>query len=254
MSLQIQPRALDIENDLNIIQGIILNILILNQQPWRFSAKFWDAAVTTLQNAGIFFPQQLFPRNAWKKNAGLHHLVKKMMWIGFHPGAAAVFRVTIEASKTKKKNEETWNAKSDEMAMCFCFLGFLPGKQSHFSPYKQKFLETLRVLLECCIPCYSLCSCDMRHVNVTLYMKCKTKPWGILIQNNLLIPRKSKLTKLCHMVPSGILATYGSSKQTSHDLFGPLDFQGTDVYIYIIIYISNLYIIYAALKIRTIID
>ena len=37
------------------------------------------------------------------------------------------------------------------MAMCFCFLVFLPGKQSHFSLYNQKFLETLRVLFGYCM-------------------------------------------------------------------------------------------------------
>ena len=136
MSLQIQPRALDIENDFNIIQGIILNILILSQQPWRFSAKFWDAAVTTLQKLVMFFSPQLFPRNAWLKIAGSQHLVKKMMWIGFHPGAAAVFRVTIKASKTKK---ERGNLKCKEWwdGHVFVFLVFA-RKQTPFFPHTNK--------------------------------------------------------------------------------------------------------------------
>ena len=218
MSLQIQPRALDIENDFNIIQGIILNILILSQQPWRFSAKFWDAAVTTLQKLVMFFSPQLFPRNAWLKIAGSQHLVKKMMWIGFHPGAAAVFRVTIKASKTKK---ERGNLKCKEWwdGHVFVFFGVCQETNAIFSPYKQKFLETLRILFEHCMN-HSLCSCDM--FSPLLYIWNTRRILEEVQVDQTACPRGG--------LTSGILATYGSSKQTSHNLFGPLDFQGTDIY------------------------
>lgn len=67
MSLQIQPRALDIENDLNIIQGIILNILYPESATLKILSKILRCCSNNTSKCWYFFSPATLPQKRVEK-------------------------------------------------------------------------------------------------------------------------------------------------------------------------------------------